>query len=161
MYCIYSEVPEYILKKNLDYITDNASDNEADDFSNNCLICWEQSNLKEPVIALKAFSHFVSLCNCNASFHKKCLDKWMVNASSCPICRQKISTTFHHNYYYQIRLCGVYVVNSVILFTRFSFLLVTINIFVLAICNCFIIYYDDELTQYLNDHYKYENISSL
>ncbi len=52
-----------------------------------CSICFEKVSCKE----------FVRKLNCNHSFHKKCIDRWLVNSikndnsPSCALCRQTIN----------------------------------------------------------------------
>jgi hypothetical protein len=93
MYCIYSEVPEYILVYSL---------NDSLDTNKICLICWETSEVGEPVKQIKEFATFGSMCECNAKFHASCFNVWINNTSSCPICRIKIhdNLTVVNNTYY-------------------------------------------------------------
>ena len=52
-----------------------------------CSICFEKVNCKE----------FVRKLNCNHTFHKKCIDRWLVNSIknekeiSCALCRQIVN----------------------------------------------------------------------
>jgi hypothetical protein len=48
-----------------------------------CFICFEKYKEKE----LKR-----KLPNCNHFFHKKCIDKWLKNKSTCPHCRSDLMT---------------------------------------------------------------------
>ena len=44
----------------------------------NCSICLDNLNYKQ---------YKRILPNCNHYFHKKCIDKWLLKNSNCPICR--------------------------------------------------------------------------
>ena len=44
-----------------------------------CPICLEKYKIGE----YKRKLHF-----CNHIFHKKCIDKWLINNINCPICRK-------------------------------------------------------------------------
>jgi hypothetical protein len=52
-----------------------------------CSICFEKVDCKE----------FVRKLNCNHAFHKKCIDRWLVNSiknensPSCALCRQIVN----------------------------------------------------------------------
>jgi hypothetical protein len=46
----------------------------------NCCICYEPLNL---------FYNYKMKC-CNNQFHKSCINKWLKNNPSCPLCRTSI-----------------------------------------------------------------------
>lgn len=56
--------------------TDNNNEEEI-----MCSICRGNIEQNEPLRKLK---------NCNHFFHINCIDNWLVNNSSCPICRQSV-----------------------------------------------------------------------
>lgn len=47
----------------------------------NCLICMENYKISELKRELPICKHY---------FHKKCIDKWIKNKASCPICRDEL-----------------------------------------------------------------------
>ena len=49
--------------------------------SESCLICMDNYKCNQ-------FKR--TLPNCKHYFHKKCIDKWLKNKASCPICRDKL-----------------------------------------------------------------------
>jgi hypothetical protein len=119
MYCIYSEVPEYILVYSLNGSTEDTTNKI-------CLICWESSELAEPIKQIKDFTHIISICDCNAKFHASCFNAWITNTSSCPICRTKINanlTFLNNNYYIKI---------SFVIVCLFDYVKKTIKFFIFA-----------------------------
>ncbi len=62
-------IPEYKKIKNGDNI-----------LNENCSICHEKYNINE---------YKRHLC-CVHYFHKKCIDKWLINNPNCPMCRKDI-----------------------------------------------------------------------
>jgi hypothetical protein len=46
------------------------------DTNNYCIICYEYNDIFNTI--------------CNHTFHRKCLDKWLVKNNSCPLCRKVI-----------------------------------------------------------------------
>lgn len=50
-------------------------------FDQSCFICFENYQEKELVR---------NLPDCNHSFHKKCIDKWLKRKAQCPVCRNNV-----------------------------------------------------------------------
>ena len=42
-----------------------------------------------PIKMLSEFSHIIQKCKCNARIHLLCLNNWIQQKQSCPICRTK------------------------------------------------------------------------
>ncbi len=127
MYCIYSEPPEHIIK--------NTIENTLEQSSNVCLICWNSDELNDKVTYLKNFSNFISICNCNALFHNKCLHTWINKSPSCPICRKQLTLfVSSRQYYYNlgINYCIV-AIKRVRTWISFFILITSINAFIICI----------------------------
>ena len=56
-----------------------------------CIICWMPDEKNNEVKHLSEFSHIITTCKCQPTIHSLCLDSWIIQNSSCPICRTKIS----------------------------------------------------------------------
>ena len=48
---------------------------------NTCLICLEENIIEDPYVCN----------NCNVSYHRECLTKWLTEKDTCPHCRHEIS----------------------------------------------------------------------
>lgn len=55
-----------------------------------CIICWTPSEQNNKLDMLKDFTYLRITCKCNPKIHKNCIDEWIINSSSCPICRKKL-----------------------------------------------------------------------
>jgi len=62
----------------------NHNNNEID-----CFICFMPYEQNNPIKMLSDFSHIIQKCKCNAKIHLLCLNNWIKNTQSCPICRTK------------------------------------------------------------------------
>lgn len=67
----------YTLNKNIKKIKDS----DLENLINECSICLENYEINDKIIIL----------NCTHIFHKRCLDLWLSNNNSCPICREDIT----------------------------------------------------------------------
>ena len=56
-----------------------------------CIICYESDNIK----LLSDFSHIKINCQCNPKLHEICINKWIHNSPTCPICRQHLDITVY------------------------------------------------------------------
>jgi hypothetical protein len=52
-----------------------------------CIICWSPTNVK----SLSAFTYIKTNCQCNPKLHEKCIDTWLRNSLTCPICRKSVT----------------------------------------------------------------------
>lgn len=126
------------------------SDDDTDDsFTyDNCLICLMPANNVQQLTHLSNFKHIYTDCKCNPMLHMKCLNKWIENTQSCPICRTKITVSMintHDNnmlvYWYVY--CIQYTVNFFKLICYASF----VNLIVILFYNT---YYVLTITQTYN-----------
>lgn len=76
---LFQKYIQYKHKNNLFYI-----ENHHDD----CTICFEEIGCE-----------YIRNLPCKHYFHKKCLDSWMVQNNSCPICRDDLSVIWLSNLY--------------------------------------------------------------
>ena len=58
-----------------------------------CLICWLPNKNNDLVQNMKQISYILTTCDCDALFHSNCLQAWITNSSSCPICRKELTIT--------------------------------------------------------------------
>jgi len=71
--------------------------NQDMDINKQCLICLQgpitnYNNIIIDDVKLINEMHFLIMnCKCQCLSHHKCLEKWITNNSSCPICREHIS----------------------------------------------------------------------
>ena len=54
---------------------------QKDEVEEQCAICLEEYKI----------GLYKRTLNCNHTFHKKCIDKWIGEKLSCPICRNSVS----------------------------------------------------------------------
>jgi hypothetical protein len=109
-----------------------------------CFICLSSNtNINDPVKLMKEYSFYISSCECNSYIHNKCLDTWIKNTASCPICRNKTTVSLEYNYHKYIYKLTYYVFlgNVALSLIRFSTLLISINIFCVYMYNFYIFYY--------------------
>jgi len=57
-----------------------------------CFICFMPSETNNQINNLSKFSHIIQKCKCNAKIHLLCLNIWIKQTQSCPICRTKCIT---------------------------------------------------------------------
>ena len=89
------------------YYDNNIVNNKKTIDNEECFICFQFliDNEVKP-IQLQEQLCYTKKCNCNGWVHKICLDRWVDNTSSCPICRNKI---IKHNYNnFQIHIIKIY-----------------------------------------------------
>ena len=61
-----------------------------------CLICLTPPNKDNPIQKIKELPYIVSICKCNPELHFSCLNEWINQTESCPICRTKITIQPQH-----------------------------------------------------------------
>ena len=62
------------------------------DCEEDCFICFMPYEKNNPIKMLSEFSHIIQKCKCNAKIHLLCLNIWIKQTQSCPICRTKCIT---------------------------------------------------------------------
>ena len=86
-----------------------------------------------PIKMLSEFSHIIQKCKCNARIHLLCLNNWIQQKQSCPICRTKcicLETPNLRKYYYYIAcIINIYV-----------FIILTYNILLCIIISKYILF---------------------
>jgi hypothetical protein len=70
--------------------------NDQRNKDNLCLICWSKNETNDELFYIKNFNHYIVNCECNILIHFTCMDKWIQQTQSCPICRKSIA----YNYLY-------------------------------------------------------------
>jgi hypothetical protein len=95
----------------------NHNNNEID-----CFICFMPYEQNNPIKMLSDFSHIIQKCKCNAKIHLLCLNNWIKNTQSCPICRTKCTNLQKSN------LQKYYVIINIYLF-----IILTYNILICLI----------------------------
>ena len=78
-----------------------------------CFICFMPSKQNNQINMLSEFSHIIPKCKCNAKIHLLCLNIWIKQTQSCPICRTKfisIKDLQKHNLqkYYLVCIINIY-----------------------------------------------------
>jgi hypothetical protein len=138
----------YFLYTSSDYYEPDINQEQSVDkveVDNVCLICWLPNNTKTPVKNMKEFTFIITSCDCNALFHDKCLNQWLTNSTSCPICRKIVIKNTIQN-------CPNYIIIKGFIFYFFFFnytsviLQITnfisiINLFIFYIYTIFIFYH--------------------
>ena len=61
-----------------------------DSEANECVICLESKINYSNLTKLQDCTKLVTSCDCNIICHEVCLQKWVSNTQSCPICRKLI-----------------------------------------------------------------------
>jgi len=81
-YCISSTKDYYKIKRIPIHKIKSCDDLLNDLFDNNqeCSICLEEYSKNNKIMIL----------NCNHTFHKSCLELWIKDNNTCPICRENI-----------------------------------------------------------------------
>ena len=52
-----------------------------------CFICFMPYEQNNPIKMLSEFSHISLKCKCNTNIHLLCLNNWIYQTQTCPICR--------------------------------------------------------------------------
>lgn len=56
----------------------------------NCIICWSPQDNYNKLYLLTEIPNISLDCCCQPKLHEVCLNNWLKNTCSCPICRKKI-----------------------------------------------------------------------
>jgi hypothetical protein len=109
-----------------------------DDEPNECVICLESESINNFIIKLQDYHEFIISCDCNIACHSNCLQIWVNNTNSCPICRKLIISNL-----IKIELITersrLYIITSYIVFYKFVSWILKV-ILLLSIYN-FILYF--------------------
>lgn len=76
----------------------NETDDDNEEINKNeninlieCFVCYEfKTERREKPIKLYSQNYYVKKCICDGFIHKECLDKWVKQNGTCPICRNNI-----------------------------------------------------------------------
>jgi hypothetical protein len=90
-------------------LINSLSDNNNDEC---CIICWCPENMK----AISELTYIKRNCVCNPKVHETCIDTWLRNSLTCPICRTSVNIELPINiskmlYVYNIMLRFSYILN--------------------------------------------------
>jgi hypothetical protein len=92
-----------------------------------CVICLSQPTDCNQLISLQDNNQYIINCLCNVHLHNTCLKTWVDKASSCPICRKKISINklmLHEN----VNLFLLYIIYSWFKFLHLVKCIIILNI---------------------------------
>jgi len=94
------------------------------DCEEDCFICFMPYEKNNPIKMLSEFSHIIQKCKCDARIHLLCLNNWIQQKQSCPICTTKCIYLEKTNLrkYYIVSIINIYL-----------FILLTYNILVCLI----------------------------
>ena len=108
-----------------------------------CLICLTPPNKDNPIQKIKELPYIVSICKCNPELHFSCLNEWINQTESCPICRTKITIQPQHltNKYRKSFTIFLFFFNFTTSIFRITTLISMTNIFFLCLYNVYFIYF--------------------
>ena len=120
-----------------------------------CLICWLPSENNNIIKELSSHSYIIKICNCNPKIHTDCLNKWIGQNPSCPICRKTLTICINEvndDYnniltnmliycylYYCINNYTINCIKCILIVVKVSCYLCFINILCLYIYNIYLI----------------------
>ena len=61
------------------------------DININCSICTDDLKIKPKKWCVKNNKDIKTL-ECNHQYHRECIDTWLENHNTCPLCRQEVKT---------------------------------------------------------------------
>ena len=110
-----------------------------------CIICWEPTEENNKIKYLSHFSHIITTCKCNPKIHSLCLDIWIKQNHSCPICISTIiNNTFKTDKNNILSNCFIYCVQyTIIILKYFVFLCYPsfLKLFFVCFLSCYILSY--------------------
>lgn len=83
----FTKILEIRLKTHIKDEDEDNTDSKIDDHDD-CVICFETLGLNK---------NTKSCHQCKNSFHKKCLERWLTNKNTCPLCRATIKLELSQN----------------------------------------------------------------
>ena len=93
-----------------------------------CFICFMPYEQNNPIKMLSEFSHISLKCKCNTNIHLLCLNNWIYNTHSCPICRTTIINLKEINLSKYLIICFINIYVFIILsFNIYLFILTFIS----------------------------------
>ena len=136
----------YILYTSSEYYDKNIipkSPTEIPKENNNdkCLICWLPSTNNNSLKPITDFSQFITTCYCKPLLHDSCLNTWIINTHSCPICRKPITIQLPEVRRYNFSLCYIFFYNCTNWMLRVATFASIINLFCLCCYNLYVVYY--------------------
>jgi|LakMenE18May11ns_1017448.scaffolds.fasta_scaffold9953726_7 hypothetical protein len=139
MYCplyLYSDYREKI--SNMNIIKEENTDKV-------CVICWMPSEQHNHIKQMKEFAHIYFYCNCNVLIHYNCLNNWINNSPTCPICRKKVTilTRDHLTNYIKSSTIAfsLFCLNYTYGFLRIATFIYVFNVFCIITYNIYILFY--------------------
>jgi hypothetical protein len=117
------------------YISSSDEENETNTSNDDvCLICWLPSENNNFIESLSNHPYIIKICNCNPKIHTDCLNKWIGQNPSCPICRKilTINNTDIDNY------IDIYIDNN------------NTNILTKLFICCYLSFYLNNINYYIN-----------
>jgi len=74
------------------YSNNDISNNKLIDKNDDiCLICWLPQEKHNEIKLLSEFLHIKINCNCKPKLHYTCINEWIKQTQTCPICRTQIN----------------------------------------------------------------------
>ena len=113
-----------------------------------CIICYETDNIQ----LLSDFSHIKINCQCKPKLHETCINKWIQNSPTCPICRQRLDITVSISlvkllYIYKITLYFKYLLHIFAFICNLLFMNL-VRILFFNICTFYLMSYRDEFDDF-------------
>ena len=79
--------------------------------SQNCIICFEDiESIKQ--------DKFLFSCKCKIIYHYECLEKWLNQSSTCPICIKYVKEQFLYKNYIYITCYILSVIITILIFFK-------------------------------------------
>jgi hypothetical protein len=109
-----------------------------------CLICLDDTMIIasdgfDKTFRIKDNTNIITTCNCNGTYHNKCLTNWLNKSQSCPICRKDIFIYSPSNKYFKI--CKKICKNTITIFIRTINLIIYLLLWFLFLHYCITILY--------------------
>ena len=128
---------EYYSNDSNEDINDKLTNNEED----LCLICWLPSQENNEIKYLSQFIHIKQKCNCKPKLHLICINDWIKNSQSCPICRKKMNIVILTANTSNLKFsCYIICISYTVYFLRFLFYISSFNLLCLLIYKIYLIF---------------------
>ena len=127
-----------------EYYSDEDTDCNTDLFIDKddiCLICWLPGNTQNPVNILTNFSNIKPKCKCKPKLHTLCIDEWIQNSPTCPICRTKMNIIIFTDGKNMLVNCYIKCISYTLWLLRFLCYISFLNLLLTIFYNTFFIYY--------------------
>jgi len=136
-YFLYTSSEYYDKNIILKELTELPKENNND----KCLICWLPSTNNNPIKSIKEFPQFITTCYCKPLLHNSCLNNWIINTPSCPICRKAITVQLPEVQRFNFSVCYIFFYNCANRALRAATFVSIINLFCLCFYNLYVVYY--------------------